>query len=218
MTASFLQATGGFAATAGTTVAATYGSPVTAGNLLVCGIGCDVNATITVSDSVNGAWTAIGTRLTNSALNSQMFYKANTAAGTPTVTATCGSGNYRNLRIGEWGGVATTTPLDANNGTTGSSTTPATTVTTVADHDLVVGTAYITNTAAAGTGFNSRVVTDGNVLEDKLDQTPAGALSVAFTQSPTGLWNAEGAAFLPAAGGAAAPPPTWSPHRMPLGV
>jgi hypothetical protein len=48
--------------------------------------------------------------------------------------------------LGEWGGVATTTPLDANNGTTGSSTTPATTVTTVADHDLVVGTAYIANT------------------------------------------------------------------------
>lgn len=193
----FKQATGGFSTTAATTtVAVAYTGPVTAGNLLVCGMGTDNPSAISVSDNINGAWTGIGTQLTNGALASRMFFRANTGAGTPTVTATTGSGAYKNLRIGEWDGVATTAPLDASNGTTGNSTAPATPVTTITDHDLIIGTAYIANSAVAGAGFNSRVVTDGNVLEDKLDQTPAGLISVAFTQSPTGLWNAAGAAFL----------------------
>lgn len=200
MAVAFLQATGGFSNSAGTTIAATYGNPVAAGNLLVCSVTCDVNAALSVSDTVNSAWVAIGSLQVGLGV-SQMFYKANSAAGTPTVTATSagGAGSYRNIRIGEWSGVATSSPLNANNSTTGTSTTPAVNVTTIADHDLAVGGADVASVGSAGGSFNSRAVIDGNVLEDKLDQTPAGILSVAFSQTISSQWNAMGAAFLLAA-------------------
>lgn len=199
MAASFVKATGNFAATSSTTLAVSYSSAVAAGNLLVCKAQCDFNTTLAVSDSVNGAWTALGTRqFLTGAGSVQLFYRQNTGAGTPTVTMTTGvSTGYRNLIIGEWAGIAAVA-LDTGtaNGATGTSAAPAVIVTTVTDHDLVVAAVAVANTGAAGGGMNSRAVTDGNVLEDVLDKTPAGAQSMVFTQAPSGAWAVVGAGFL----------------------
>lgn len=206
MAAVFEQATGNFGFTAGASIAQAYGSAVKAGSLLYAAFGTDNNTALSVSDSVNGAWTAVGAGNTvNGTLVTRAFYKLNSAAGTPTVTAThAGAGpTYKNLRIGEWSSVDTAAAPDTSNASTGSSVAPATSITTTVDHDLVVGSTYVTNTGAAGGGFNSRAVIDGNVLEDLLDKTPAGVISVAFTQAPSGAWCATGAAFLLATASAA---------------
>lgn len=73
------------------TPAQTFAGAVTAGNTIFAVVGWDNNTagTITgVSDSVNGAYTLVETLFHGSAESQALYYFPNSAAGTPTVTAT----------------------------------------------------------------------------------------------------------------------------------
>lgn len=90
-----------------------YGSAVTAGNLLICGISTAGNVT-QVSDDVNGNWTKAIDEDDNGGnlLFAEIWYFPNTAGGTPTVSFTGGFDNFEHMAIAEYSDMATSTPLD----------------------------------------------------------------------------------------------------------
>jgi len=102
------------------TLALAFSSAVAVGRALVAAcIWGSATQTCTVSDSVNGAWTAIGSpqrgtgNLTGYTI--QLFYFLCTGAGTPTVTMTCsGSNTYRDIAIHEFSGIDTVSALEAS--------------------------------------------------------------------------------------------------------
>jgi hypothetical protein len=129
----FVKAAHGFPAgnVSATTVAATFGSAVTAGNLLVAFVTSDnLGGPTGVSDSVNGAWTAASSNATWAVRGDIYFFKS-TGAGTPVVTATWGAAqSNRSIFVAEYTGAAdSTTPNDKNvgNGTATPTTTPTST-------------------------------------------------------------------------------------------
>jgi hypothetical protein len=154
---SFVQSKANQLGSAAITVAATYNSPVVPGNLLIAAVNFNSVDTVTVADSVNGAWTAIAPLHTGtggvSTVRMQFFYFPNTAAGTPTVTATAsGSHVPFGIAIFEYSGQSI---IDAgvNYSDVLASTTPATpTLTTTGPSDLVFAAVV---TSAQGTGANA---------------------------------------------------------------
>ena len=94
-----------------------------------------------------------------------MCYAANIKAGANTVTATFnGSRAFRRLIVSEYGGVATSSPVDvtakgAGTGTTAANAITSTAATTTAGGDLIFGTTMDTSAPTAitaGTGFTQR--------------------------------------------------------------
>ena len=86
----------------------TFNSAVTAGNTLIYIVRIGANATgFSVSDTINGStgWTAQTVYETLDGHTLAMAYRANTAAGTPTVTGTWTGGGSTRTAIAEYGGV-----------------------------------------------------------------------------------------------------------------
>lgn len=100
----------------GTSDTLAYGSSVSSGNFLV--LGCRVGdagaeKTISVSDSVNGSWTRACSRYVASHGQVEIWFFANSGAGTPTVTLSFGGGATSiRYSIHAYTGVATSSPLD----------------------------------------------------------------------------------------------------------
>lgn len=96
-----------------------YSSSVTAGSLLFAAVfWAGSSATCTISDDLNGAWTALGSPQTGSEDEAnnrlQFFYKINALAGTTTVTAdTTNAGANVGLAIHEASGIDGVNPIDA---------------------------------------------------------------------------------------------------------
>jgi hypothetical protein len=180
---------GSVATNSAATLGQAYGAANGAGNLGVCyAIWGSATATCTVSDPTNGAWTAIASTL-----------------ATNTTQA-------RRSQVFIKENMAAATPTV----TMTVSAAPAVSVTSVADHDMIFGGTSVANTATVGSGFTSRTATDGNSTEDKLDQTPAGAVSVAWTQT-SGQWIASGVAFKLPTAAAVRPPPRRRPRSRDMG-
>lgn len=201
--------------TSASTVAATYDSAVTAGNLLwcYCTFGADVNPTC--SDSVNGAWTA-GPRVYSAGLDQgmQMFFLAATASGTPTVTVSFGSTiGWRGVHIFEALNPNATQPDVAGTGQiqtapgTGTDATTSTAITTVTDGAFIVGASIdIESTAQpnAGTGFTglSGWASGVGSRAEYRTQTSAGSVAATFTATDGGrVHETMVMAFRPAAAG-----------------
>lgn len=206
MAIAVVQSRGTFSAASSATLALAFTNPVVAGNTLAYFLGWNsTTATASASDSVNGAGTLAASSLATGTggfvARAQIIYRAITASGTPTVTATISTSvPYRILHIVELSGVDTANPLDAAGAGAGSSTAPSASLTTVTANTLLFGGTYVEQTGSAGGGFTGLQNTDGNQSEYKL-QAATGATSVAFVQSPTGRWAATAAAFKAATGG-----------------
>ena len=125
-----------------TTTSLAYNSAVTAGDTLVVfvRVGAAISG-VSVSDSVNGAWTsAINTDTVGD--SHIVGYFQNTASGTPTVTVSWTTSGSIRLGILEYGGVAASSldqgPTYASfSGAAGVATSPSVT-TTVASEVLIV--------------------------------------------------------------------------------
>jgi hypothetical protein len=147
---------------------ATYASAVAGGNLLFAVIRLgSTNAGLTISDNVNaGNWTqAFLTHDTTNARWLGLFYKENTAAGTPIVTAswTGVDASIKGLNVYEYRGLATSSSIDGNNSAvTASTTTPASgDITTTNASDLLIGAfSFSTNATdtvtSESTGFTQQ--------------------------------------------------------------
>lgn len=86
-----------------------YPNAVRAGDLLVAAVWVNTGHTdaATVTDTVNGTWSPASATV-GSANNAGIFYICSTAAGTPTVTVSGGSGNWYGLHVWEVSGAKST--------------------------------------------------------------------------------------------------------------
>lgn len=140
-----------------TTLNCAFLSAVTPGSMLVCYAGSTAsNRTFTASDGVNGAYTVdINTAGGQGTLAIMTF--PNTAAGTPTVTATIsGAVTEIDVLIEEWSGVNTVTPFDksASNGSTANTTgSTGTTATLSQTNELCLAFMHLSSNAGTTTPF-----------------------------------------------------------------
>lgn len=119
-----------------------FSGPVAAGSLLVAFVVWNTNTGMVVSDNLNGSWIA-GPSANNSTVNQTagFFYFAGSGSGTPTVTfqLTSLSGSADVILMEYRGGALVTPQVDASNGASGLSTTPAAgNITTTGQGDLVL--------------------------------------------------------------------------------
>lgn len=93
----------------------TFSNPNAAGNMLIIVTRENGANTISVSDTVNGSWTALtALQLIHTTGNHcQVFYFPNCKAGSPTITITS-PGAQIEACIGEYSGILTVSPVDQN--------------------------------------------------------------------------------------------------------
>ncbi len=180
------------------TVTVAYPRAQTMGDLNVVVVGWnDTTSTVqSVMDSVGNVYhLAIGPT-TGTKLRQSIYYAANIAGGSNTVTVTFSqAAAYPDIRILEYRGVTT---LDVTAGSNGSSTSASSgAATTTSPNELIFGANTVaTLTKTAGSGFTSRIITvpDGNIAEDKV-VTSSGNNSATATLTASGPWVMQMATF-----------------------
>jgi hypothetical protein len=138
-----------------------------------------------------------------SGIASQTIYYAkniaSAAANANTVTVTfSGTGvPHPDLRILEYSGIDPVSALDVAVGATGSSTSlNSGSATTTNANDLLVGGDVIAhNNGGAGTGYTQRVISSHDDIVEDMTVTSTGSYSATVTQTPTGWWVMQMAAF-----------------------
>jgi fibronectin type 3 domain-containing protein len=191
--------------TAVSSVAATFASVQTAGNLAVVVIGWnDTTASVTsVTDTLGNVYTralgpTLGTGLTQSIYYAQNIAAA--AAGVNKVTvAFTPAARYPDLRILEYSGIDSITPVDTTTAAVGSSLTSSsgTAVTTNATDLLFAANMVAHLTAGPGPGFTSRVITspDGDIAEDQYVTAAGSYTATAALTNGAGPWVMQMVAF-----------------------
>jgi hypothetical protein len=180
------------------TVSVSYPAAQTAGDLNIVVVGWnDISAAVqSVKDSAGNTYTLAVGPTTGSGLAQSIYYAANIAGATNTVTVTFSqAATYPDVRILEYRGVTT---LDVTAAASGSSASASSgSATTTVANELIFGADIVsTTTTAAGSGFTSRIITtpDGDIAEDKI-VTTAGSNSATATLSASGSWIMQMATF-----------------------
>ncbi len=183
----------------------TFNSAQVAGDLNVIAVGWnDSTSTVSsVTDSKGNAYVrAVGPTVVSGYLSQSIYYAKNIAsagAGANVVTvAFSGAAVASDIRILEYSGADTSTPLDvtaAGNGN--SSTSSSGTATTTTANDLLFGANMVyTSTSGPGSGFTQRMITspDGDIAEDQM-VAAVGSYSATAPLSSSGVWIMQMAAF-----------------------
>ena len=203
-TIAFVQVNSAVPQAPSTTVAVTYAAAQTAGNLNVIVVGWnDTTAVVqSVVDSRGNVYTlAVGPTVRAGSATQSIYYSANIAAAPAngnTVTVTFApAAIFADIRIAEYRGIATTSPVDVVAGASGSSATANSgAVTTTNANDLLVGANTVqTITSGAGSSFTQRIITspDADILEDRI-VTAVGSYS-ATAPMASGWWVMQMVAF-----------------------
>ena len=193
-------------------VAVTYSVAQNPGDLNVVAVGWgDTTSSITsVTDTRGNTYTLAVGPTSNTGLQQSIYYAKNIVAGSNTVTVKFNqAASYPDVRILEYRGSSTSSPLDAKAAAIGSGMTANSgPVTTTSPNELIFG-AGTTATwfTAAGSGFVNRMIdTFGNIAEDKT-VTSTGSYSATASNSSS-LWIMQVATF--AVQGTTTPAPTIS--------
>ncbi len=199
----FVQANYATPQTAQSKVTVTYSAAQAAGDLNVVVVGWnDSTASVgSVTDSAGNTYQlAAGPTVISGTASQAIYYAANVGGSTHnavTVTFTTAA-IYADIRVAEYGGIATSGALDvAASGSGNSATSASAAVTTSNAQDLIVGANLVlTGTTAAGSGFTSRLITqpDGDILEDRV-VTATGSYSATAPLAPAAPWIMQLAAF-----------------------
>ncbi len=200
----------------GITVKVTYANAQAAGDLNIVAIGWSDASTIVsaITDSMGNVYNvAAGPTVQTGTQSAVVYYAKNIAAATAngnTVTVTfSASAPYPDVRILEYSGLDTASPLDISAAASGtSSTSDSGAATTTAANELIFGANYVqTDTASAGAGFAKRLITspDGDIAEDEI-VTVVGSYHAKASLSSSGRWIMQLAAFKAAAGTGGTPP------------
>lgn len=215
-----------------TTATATFGSNLTAGNLIVVAFTWDNSGGTTITSVVAGSDTLsqLGTTI-NDVGNGQAFacfYKEGITGGGNTVVVTWGSTQaFRRIAAVEHSGLATTAALVDHNqraafsATTGTDNATVGTVTPTATSQLIVSAICVVNqieTYSAGTGYTKRVQAPGTGTQAEVsfeDSTAAStsAQSATWTLNTATTSGAEayvGVFALPGGGAPIVSPPLLS--------
>ena len=125
-----------------------------------------------------------------------------TAGGSKTIVLTLtGSVQYRQMTVFEFVGGVASNFLNAVSTASGSSANPTGSITTTADHCLIVArTSAMASASSAGVGYTLQaalngVINGGDAIEYKLDAGTAGVVSVPFVCANNGPWGVVAAAF-----------------------
>jgi RHS repeat-associated protein len=194
--------------TAQDSVAVKYASAQTAGDLNVVVVGWnDTTATVSsVTDTSGNVYTrAVGPTTVAGKLSQSIYYAKNVAAavgGNTVIVNFSQAAQFPDIRILEYGGIDTTSPVDVTAGASGTGTTSDSGAATTGNaNDLIFGANTVTSTTtAAGTGFTSRVITspDGDIAEDQVVTATGSYRATAALTS--GSWVMQMVAFRAAGG------------------
>ncbi|MGC2462498.1 MAG: fibronectin type III domain-containing protein [Steroidobacteraceae bacterium] len=198
--------------TASTSVAVVYSSAQNAGDLNIVVVGWYPGAGVSISsvtDSKGNSYSlAVGPTVSSGNATQSIYYAKNiaaAAAGANTATVNfSGSVPEADIRILEYSGLNTTSPLDVAVGASGTGTALSSgSVTTSNANDLLVGADMVLNSfAAVGTGYTARIITSPNsdLVEDQA-VAATGSYSATSTQTASGWWVMQLAAFRAASSG-----------------
>ncbi len=199
-------------------VSVTYTGAQTAGNLNVVAVGWNDSTAVvnSVTDSGGNVYVrAVGPTIRSGQLSQSIYYAKNIAAAAANANVVTVQFNvpaqYADIRILEYSGIDTVSPVDVTAALAGSSATSSTlAVTTTNANDLLFAANMVTTfTSAPGAGFTSRVVTtpDGDIAEDQI-VTAVGSYSASAKLSYGGAWIMQMVAFKAAGGTADSTPPS----------
>ena len=158
-----------------------YSSTQTAGNLNVVIVGWnDSSASVqSVTDSAGNTYALAIGPTTGTALRQSIYYAKNILGGSSnTVTVLFNQGATKpDVRILEYSGVDTSSPLDVSAGAGGNSNiADSGFVSTNAANELIVGADLLTSntTIMAGAPFNTRIITatDADLAADRMVNLP----------------------------------------------
>jgi chitodextrinase len=191
------------------TVTVIYPSAQIAGDLNVVLVGwVDATSNVqSVTDTSGNTYTrAVGPTVSAGNAQQSIYYAKNitaASAGTNTVTVIFdASATYPDIRIAEYGGIDTTSPLDGSSGAAGSGMSMSSGSVTTTGSDLIVGGDVVAHaTSDTPEGFTERIYTDPNadILEDRLAPV-AGSYDTSATQNLWDWWVMDVAAFKLASG------------------
>jgi len=161
-------------------------------NLVVVGWNDTTSSVSSVTDSLGNTYLLAVGPTTASGARQSIYYAKNIKGGSNTVTVTFSqAAAYPDIRVLEYSGASTTSPVDVTAAAVGSSTTASCgPVTTTAANELIFAADTIaTGTPGPGSGFTARIITthDSDLAEDKPAAT-AGAYSATAPVSPGGYW------------------------------
>lgn len=157
-----------------------------------------------VSDDKNGAWTQLGSFVDTASRRCAIYYTANSAAGTLTITGTSSGTAVWRWSASEYGNVSVTSPIDTYSFTTYTTTTTPTTasITTTQPNETLVAFIALDNaisTIVPAGGETERVEVDALFqVQDKaasssgaytsswtLNSSQPGAYAIVALKSPT---------------------------------
>ena len=181
-----------------TSVSVPFTAAQTAGNLNLVVISWkDSTATVRqITDSKGNTYTrAVGPTIISGAASQSIYYAKSivsaTAGGNSVTVAFSTSAKNPDIRILEYSGADTTSPIDVTHANSGNGRTASSgSATTTNATDLIVGADIaLAITNGPGTGFTSRVLTSpqGNIAEDQ-SVTTIGSYSATAPLLPTGRW------------------------------
>ena len=187
---SFVQATAKSSSAAGKSLALSFSSNTTAGNLILIGFDFDPNAVpSSVTDSQGNLFTPVGEQLTSpGGARSRVYFAQSINGGPDTVTVNLSANSaWIELYLSEYSGVDTVSPLDAQAGASGSSSTVSSgNASTSQAGDLIYGYCVGDWACTVGSGFAARSTFDNNLIEDR---TVGNAGSYAATASANRGWS-----------------------------
>jgi hypothetical protein len=200
-TIGFVQLNAATPQAATSAVLLSYGVAQTAGNLNVVAVGWnDTTSTVSsVTDSRGNIYSPAGVMVTGTGLRQAIYYAKNIAGGSNTVTVAFNqAATFVDVRILEYSGLDTTSPLDVTAGAAGSGTTTNSgAATTTSAKELIFGAGMTVSAfSAPGTGFTLRTITnpDGDVAEDQVAAV-AGSYSTAAPTGSSKPWVMQMATF-----------------------
>jgi hypothetical protein len=195
------------------TLQVSFSNPTTAGNLIVVYVapGTSSPGTISVSDSQHNTYSPATSTLTTAIpqcnISQEFFYAFNIVGGSDEITVTTTAEDGMGVVILEYSGIATTSPLDAQAGTSSSSCpynndpTSASLTTTNANDVIISGAVLVAgSTWTAGSGYALRTGATIYAVEDQVASS-SGAFTGTFGLSASNNWVAAAVSFKAAACG-----------------
>lgn len=192
-----------------------YPKAQSAGDLNVIVVGWNDSKAVvkSVTDSRGNAYTlAVGPTVQSGVASESIYYAKNitaAAAGANSVTVQfSAAARFPDIRIAEYSGASTTSPVDNTAASSGNSGTSSASVVTASANDLILaGNLVQTVSTGPGSGYTQRMLTnDGDIVEDRLAAS-SGTYSGTSPMNPSAQWIMQLVAFKPATsnGGSGAP-------------
>jgi hypothetical protein len=200
-TIAFVQVNAADPQTPTASLAVPYVGAQTATNLNIVVVGWnDTTSTVSaVTDTRGNSYAQAGTTVSGTGLRQAIYYAKNIAAGANTVTVTFSqAAAFVDVRVLEYSGADTASPLDVTAGAIGTGGTPSSgAATTTSAKELIFGAGMTgSHFSGAGSGFTSRVITspDGDIAEDQVVNA-TGAYSATAPLAYSSAWIMQLATF-----------------------